>query len=57
MTKVPDTGLTAAQAYELDRLARPFYPCGNPRPPWSQLSDLAKSSWEKNPTPRWMTEP
>lgn len=44
-------------AYEADVEARPLYPSsGNPRKRWNQLSDLVKSSWEKEPTPRWTKE-
>lgn len=40
-------------AYECELLAKPLYDDGSPRKPWSALCDIAKWSWEKNPTPRW----
>ncbi len=40
-------------AYETELLARPSYDDGSPRNTWDQLDDLTRSTWEKNPTPRW----
>lgn len=45
---------TAGQvAYEADVAARPTYDGGAVRKTWSQLGDVEKLSWERNPTPRW----
>lgn len=43
-------------AYEADVRARPTYDDGSPRPTWDQLCEVAKWSWERNPTPRWTME-
>lgn len=44
---------TAGQAaYEADLRWRPNYDGGKPRKTWDQLGDLARSTWERNPTPR-----
>jgi hypothetical protein len=40
-------------AYEQELRARPTYHDGTPRKRWDQLDDIARSSWERNPTPRW----
>jgi hypothetical protein len=40
------------RAYEAELIAWPDYHDGAPRPPWERLNDLARWSWEKNPTPR-----
>lgn len=39
-------------AYELDVKAMPNYHDGEPRKTWDQLCDVAKWTWERNPTPR-----
>lgn len=39
-------------AYEADCAACPAYHDGTPRKSWSALSDIARLSWERNPTPR-----
>ncbi|WP_315792300.1 MULTISPECIES: hypothetical protein [unclassified Bradyrhizobium] len=39
-------------AYEAELLIWPNYPDGAPRKTWDRLSEIAKGSWEKNPTPR-----
>ncbi len=47
------TPVTPGQlAYEADVAKHPEYRPGWPRRTWAQLDDLARSSWEKNPTPR-----
>lgn len=44
-------------AYELELEAVPLYGPGCPRrPSWERLSEIAKRSWEKDPTPRWRKE-
>jgi hypothetical protein len=40
-------------AYEADVRAKPFYDDGKTRPSWDRLGEVAKLSWEQNPTPRW----
>lgn len=48
-----DTDKTPGQiAYEADLALCPRYPDGAPRRTWTQLDTLARSTWEKNPTPR-----
>ena len=37
-------------AYEADIVLRPLYHDGSPRPAWRQLSEIARWSWERNPT-------
>lgn len=44
-------------AYESELKFVPEYKPGLPRPAWEHLSEHAKSSWEKNPTPRWTEQP
>lgn len=39
-------------AYEEDLRRWPNYHDGEPRPPWSEIDDISKRSWERNPTPR-----
>ena len=39
-------------AYEQDVEQRPLYHDGRPRRPWEELCAAAKSSWERNPSPR-----
>ncbi len=39
-------------AYEADCAADPFYPDGSKRKSWAELTDVARLSWERNPTPR-----
>jgi hypothetical protein len=39
-------------AYERDLAAKPIYDDGAPRRSWDQLCDVAKDSWERNPTDR-----
>lgn len=40
-------------AYEEDVMRCPRYPHDRSwRPIWAELSDFAKKSWERNPTPR-----
>ena len=39
-------------AYERDVELEPSYHDGTPRARWSELSDVERSSWEKNPTVR-----
>lgn len=41
-------------AYEADVAARPFYHDGAPRKSWDELSELARSTWIKNPTPYYV---
>lgn len=41
-------------AYELDVLARPNYDDDTPRPPWEKICAIAKVSWERNPTQRFV---
>lgn len=43
-------------AYRADCERRDVYPDGQPRRDWSQLDELVRSTWEKNPTARdWET--
>ena len=42
----------ARAAYEEDCRRWPRYHDGAPRPSWDALSELARSSWRANPTPR-----
>ena len=39
-------------AYEADVRGEPFYHDGTARPGWNLLSDLARWSWDRNPTAR-----
>lgn len=39
-------------AYERDLAAQPSYDGGARRPGWDRLGDIAKTSWERNPTDR-----
>ena len=39
-------------AYEADCDADPLYPDGSKRKTWAELTDVARWSWEKLPTPR-----
>lgn len=48
--------MTGKEAYDLDVEARPLYHDGTPRKSWDQLSDVARWSWNRNPTPRWAKE-
>lgn len=41
---------TGKQAYEAELVERPFYHTGEPRKTWDELSDVVRSSWDKNPT-------
>ena len=43
---------TPREAYEEDCRRQPLYHDGGVRPSWERLSDVAKWSWVKNPTPR-----
>jgi hypothetical protein len=53
MTRNPTPGEIA---YTEDVRRRPTYHTGEPRPAWAQINDWAKTSWERNPTPRdWPT--
>lgn len=40
-------------AYSTELLAKPNYHDGTKRHQWHELSDIARWSWERNPTPRW----
>jgi hypothetical protein len=40
------------RAYERDLARQPSYHDGKPRPAWSDLWDVAKWSWDRNPTDR-----
>jgi hypothetical protein len=44
--------MTGQQAYERDVAAHPTYPDGSPRPTWENLREIAKRSWNKDPTDR-----
>ncbi|MDE2100576.1 MAG: hypothetical protein KGL39_25255 [Patescibacteria group bacterium] len=39
-------------AYEIETKVAPFYEDGGKRPTWGRLSEVARASWEKYPTPR-----
>jgi len=39
-------------AYEYDVSKTPKYHTGEPRKAWNELSDVARDSWERNPTIR-----
>ncbi len=39
-------------AYERDITREPFYHDGTPRSTWLRLADIARESWERNPTAR-----
>ena len=47
MTKTP-----GQLAYEQDVANWPLYPDGGARKARDRLGDMAKQSWERNPTPR-----
>ncbi len=48
--------MTGQQAYEEDVRRHPNHHDGTPRPDWDKLLDIAKWSWNRNPTPRdWKT--
>jgi hypothetical protein len=40
------------KAYREDVARRGVYPDGLPRRDWSELDDLIRSTWERNPTAR-----
>lgn len=40
------------RAYERDLARRPFYHDGTARPSWDMLSEIARWSWDRNPTDR-----
>ena len=40
------------KAYREDVARRGAYPDGQPRRDWSELDDLIRSTWERNPTAR-----
>lgn len=44
-------------AYEQECSLVPDYQHGVPRVAWEELSDIARLSWERNPTPRWTEKP
>ena len=44
---------TGQTAYEAELNAKPLYHDGTARKTWAELDDLARWTWEKNPTPRW----
>ena len=45
--------MTGKEAYEEDVRRCPIYPHnGEQRPSWDELPDVAKCTWNKNPTPR-----
>lgn len=44
--------MTGQQAYEADLQRQPLYHDGTPRKSWDQLSDIARWSWNRNPTQR-----
>lgn len=44
------------RAYEAELEAVPNYPDGTPRRGWHEIDDVARLSWEKNPTPRWIKQ-
>ena len=48
--------MTGKEAYEVELKARPNYETGSPRPTWDKLSEIAKYSWNKNPTPRFIKD-
>jgi hypothetical protein len=48
MTKTP-----GQIAYELDVEQQPSYGNKRPRSSWGDLSEVARASWERNPTPRY----
>jgi hypothetical protein len=39
-------------AYERDVAREPFYHDGTPRSTWAGLDEIARESWERNPTVR-----
>ncbi len=44
--------MTGREAYEDDVRRCPTYVDGTARDTWEQLSDLARTSWNRDPTPR-----
>ena len=48
-----DSAARAAYAEDVRRL--PLHHDGTPRPAWDALSDFAKETWRRNPTPRNLT--
>lgn len=49
MTKIK---IPREEMYEEDVRRRPTYDHGAPRDTWEALDEIARASWEKNPTPR-----
>lgn len=49
---LPQSKSPGQTAYEEDVRREPRYPDGAPRVGWSKLPDIARWSWERNPTPR-----
>lgn len=48
-----DCSKSAGQlAYEADVTARPRYDDGTARKRWTELCEVARYSWDRNPTPR-----
>jgi len=50
---IDSTARTAGQiAYDADLAATPTYADGGKRPAWQELWEVARWSWERNPTGR-----
>jgi hypothetical protein len=49
---VADEPATGRAAYEADVRRRPNYSDGAPRPGWDDIGEVARWSWNRNPTPR-----
>lgn len=43
-------------AYEAELAAVPRYPDGGVRLTWAALPEIARWSWDRNPTPRWIAQ-
>jgi len=44
-------------AYEAELKVVPTYHDSQQRKSWSQLGEVERWSWERNPTPRWIATP
>lgn len=44
--------MNGREAYEQDVRGCPLYHDGSPRVGWNQLCEVARYSWDRNPTPR-----
>jgi hypothetical protein len=52
MEQTTNTKSPGQAAYEADCAACPIYHDGGKRPAWEGLSEIARWSWERSPSPR-----